>query len=196
MKKYSQKVKDYIQENFKGVGHKEMAERLTAEFGIIYTASQIKSYYGNHGLNSGLTGRYEKGNHPHNKGKKGCAPGSEKGWFKKGQTPKNHKPVGSERIVNKDGYHLMKTAEPNIWRLKHQVLWEQANGEIPRGHIVIFLDGNKDNITLKNLALVSKSENARLNQSKLRSTEPSLTQTGILIARLKTHVGKKVRETK
>lgn len=30
--------------------------------------------------------------------------------------PSNHKPVGSERIDSKDGYVLIKVAEPRTWK--------------------------------------------------------------------------------
>lgn len=39
--------------------------------------------------------------------------------------------------------------------LKHRFLWETANGPIPKGHKVIFADGDKTNITLDNLIMVS-----------------------------------------
>ncbi len=184
---FPQPVVDYILAHYRSCSYKEMAERLNNEFSTAYKASQINSFYGNHHLNSGLDGRFQKGHVSCNKGRKGCcARGCEKSWFIKGHIPTNHKPVGSERIDSKDGYHLVKTAEPNVWELKHRVLWESVNGPIPRGYALIFLDGNKDNITLENLALVTLAENARLNQSGLRSKDPGLTETGILIAKIKT----------
>ncbi|HBR31935.1 MAG TPA: HNH endonuclease, partial [Clostridiales bacterium] len=98
MKKYSAEVQAFIKHNYIGTGHKEMADLLNKTFGMNYTKSQIKSYYGNHKMNSGLNGRFPKGHIPANKGKKGFhVPGSEKGWFKEGHMPINHKPVGSER---------------------------------------------------------------------------------------------------
>ena len=41
--------------------------------------------------------------------------------FKKGHVPKNHKPVGYERIT-RDGYIEVKTAEPNVFELKHRLV--------------------------------------------------------------------------
>ena len=45
--------------------------------------------------------------------------------FAKGNVPPNHRPVGSERI-SKDGYIEVKVAEPNKWRLKQRVVYEEA----------------------------------------------------------------------
>lgn len=182
---YPEEVKKFIEENHKGVGPKAMAELLNKTFGTNYTREQLKSYYGNHKINSGLTGYFKKGHTPANKGVKGYhTPGCEKGWFKKGQKPLNHKPVGSERI-DVDGYTLIKTAEPNIWEPKHKVLWEEKNGKVPEGHVLTFLDGDKRNISLENLALITMAESLEITRSNLRSANPDFTKTGILIAKVK-----------
>lgn len=83
--------------------------------------------------------------------------------FQKGAKPHNHKPVGSTRIDNKDGYVSIKVAEPKEWQLLHRYIWEQANGPIPKGMNVQFIDGNRYNIQLNNLELVSKQANMERN---------------------------------
>ena len=192
-KLYPQEVVDFILENHKGSGPKKMSDLLNAAFGRTYTKSQIKAYYGNHGLTSGNDGRFRKGNVPPNKNKKGVyAPGSEKGWFKKGDIPKNHRPVGSER-VDTDGYTLVKTKEPNVWTLKHKVIWEKVNGKVPTGHKLLFKDGDSKNITLENLILITDYEMLVLNRRKLIFRDPELTKTGVLIARLDGKI-KKIRK--
>ena len=52
--------------------------------------------------------------------------------FAKGNVPPNHRPVGSERI-SIDGYIEVKVAEPDKWRLKQRVVYEEAKGESPEG---------------------------------------------------------------
>lgn len=184
-KLYPKRVKEFIEKNHVGVGRHEMAELLNKEFGTHYTYKQIKTYYQNHCIKSGLDYRFKKGQVPPNKGRKGyCSPGSEKGWFKKGNTPMNHKPVGTE-VIQGYGYTWVKIAEPNIWVPKHRLIWEEEHGEIPEGSIIIFLDGNKQNITLENLALVTKAESLELTRSDLRSENAAFTETGILIVKVK-----------
>lgn len=183
-KLFPQEFKDFISENYKGVGPKDMAELLNKTFGTTYTKEKLKGYYGRFKLNSGLTGYFEKGQEPPNKNKKGVyAPGSEKGWFKKGNRPINYKAVGSERI-DTDGYTLVKTENPNIWTLKHKVIWEKENGKVPEGHKLLFKDANPQNITLENLILITDYEMLILNRKKLIFQNPELTKTGVLIARL------------
>lgn len=107
-----------------------------------------------------VAARFTKGHHPSNKGKKMPPEVYSKvarTMFKKGQTPVNHRDVGSER-VNVDGYIEIKVAEPNRWRLKHRVIWEQVNGEIPRGHNVQFKNHNPLDCRIENLYLISRED--------------------------------------
>ncbi len=174
----------FIRENYIGIGNKELTNMLNSKFGTKFEPLQLKNYKRRHKLDSGLKGYFEKGHNPHNKGKKGYyGKGCEKTWFKKGNIPKNHKPVGSERI-DKDGYTLVKVAEPKKWRLKHVVLWEKHNGPVPKGYKVVFLDGDIKNITIENLALVSNQEMLMANRMGLRYKNKELTEVGINIARV------------
>ena len=109
---------------------------------------------------SSIASRFPKGHTPVNKGKRvspetyaKCQPT----MFKKGQTPINHRDVGSER-VNVYGYIEIKVSEPNRWRLKHRVMWEQVNGTIPRGYNVQFKNHNPLDCRIENLYLISKAE--------------------------------------
>lgn len=184
MHTYPEEVKQFIKENVKGIKSTELTKMINEKFGTDYGANHIRAYMKNHGLTNGLNTTFKKGHTPHNKGKKGeCGKGCEKTWFKKGQTPRNHKPVGSER-VDKDGYTLVKVAEPRTWRSKHVVLWEKHNGPVPKGYKVIFLDGDITNITIENLAMVSNQEMLVANRMGLRYKNKELTEVGINIARV------------
>ena len=84
--------------------------------------------------------------------------------FKKGHIPANHKPVGYERIT-KDGYVEVKTAEPNVFELKHRLVWVEWNGPIPSGCNIQFRDGNRQNCSIDNLYIISRSEQMRNENS-------------------------------
>ena len=107
-----------------------------------------------------IAARFQNGSVPLNKGKK-VSPEiyakMQPTMFKKGQTPVNHRDVGSER-VNVDGYIEIKVAEPNRWRLKHRVIWEQVNGSIPKGYNVQFKNHSRQDCRIENLYLISKAE--------------------------------------
>ena len=72
------------------------------------------------------------------------------------------------------------------WKQEHILRWEEKNGPIPKGFCLTFLDGNRENVEISNLALISRAQHAMLNKMNLRSEEPEITKTGILVAKLYT----------
>lgn len=196
---YPDEVKNYIMENYHGVGPKEMAARLNKAFGTNYTHSQMKAWYSRHKLNSGIKGYFKKGQIPWNKGKRGVNyEGCKATQFKKGHKPANWRPLGSERI-SKDGYIEVKIADGRLnknWKAKHVMIWEEHNGPVPSGHAVIFGDRNKRNFNLDNLILVSRAQLARMNQKGLIYDNTELTKTGILIADIYNKIGEKKKSGK
>ena len=108
---------------------------------------------------------FKKGHMPFNKGKKMTPEIYEiasRTFFKKGNIPANHKPIGSERIT-KDGCIEVKTKESGRWERKHRVVWEKENGPIPAGCNIQFKDGNPQNIDITNLYMISRSNQITLN---------------------------------
>lgn len=179
---------DYMRSIAKGKTAEELRQILFDKFGIQFSASQMKNYRSRKGIVTGLDCRYKKGCVPVNKGKKmpsevyaRCSAT----MFKKGRKPNNWKPVGSERVESKDGYILVKVAEPNKWKPKHIVIWEQANGPVPAGYKIMFADQNKRNFNLDNLLLISKGESAQLNKNRMVFKDAELTKTGLNLIRLK-----------
>jgi len=167
-----------------GMTQRGMAELMNKRFGLHLTEQQINTYRSNHHLSSGLTGCFPKGNIPWNKGKHYQAGGRcAETQFKPGNMPHNHRPVGSERI-SKDGYIEVKVAEPKTWKGKHVVIWEQEHGPRPKGHKVIFADGNRRNFDPENLILVSSAELCRMNQNGWVHPDAELTKTGAALAKL------------
>jgi hypothetical protein len=194
--RYTPEQAAFIIEHYKGRSNKELSEMINEQFDLNLSVTQVKTFKANRKLNSGLTGRFELGQVPVNKGTKGLYNvGGNRTSFKKGHKPKNYRPVGSER-VNVDGYIEVKVADPNKWRLKHSVVWEEANGPIPKGHCVIFLDGNRINLSLDNLQLITRNQLARLNQNHLIFNDAELTKTGIIIADIRSKINDRKKKIK
>ena len=182
--RYTKEEQEFMRRYVPGHSHREIQQAFCEQFGWNISINQVKTYIKNHKLNTGRTGRFEKGHVPANKGEKGvCAEGCKKTWFKKGNIPVNHRSVGSERI-NKDGYIEIKVEEPNKWRLKHRVVWEMAHGEIPKDNVIIFKDNDKTNTDIDNLILTEKGVNATLNKTGLCKMSGEFKETAILIAQL------------
>ena len=190
---FTAEIEKFIKENAYGKPSAELTQLVNETFKTSYNSTQISAYKKRHHIITGIDTKFQKGNVSLNKGKKMSAFQYEKckaTMFKKGQIPKNTRPVGSERIDAKDGYLYIKVAEPNKWMPKHRFIWEQANGPIPEGNVVTFLDGNKENIVLENLACITLAENAVLNHMKIRVNEKELMSAAISYAKIKTKISK------
>ena len=81
--------------------------------------------------------------------------------FKNGHEPRNIKYDGHER-VSKDGYVEMRIKKGK-YVLKHRHVWEQKKGVIPKGMVITFKDGNKQNIKISNLKMITLKENMLRN---------------------------------
>lgn len=110
--------------------------------------------------------------------------------FQEGNLPENTKPIGYERIT-KDGYVEVKVKmRPSRvdcndnFVAKHRLIWEQLHGPIPDDCVVIFKDGDKQNFDPDNLALVTKAQRLQMSRRGLFSSDPELTEAGIMVARV------------
>ena len=197
--KYSAEEHQFLIDNVKGITLKELTRRFNEKFNTNLSENAISNQKTKLGIRSGIVGgQFPKGHISANKGKKGYMSPEQyekckATMFKKGQVPQNHKPVGSERI-DRDGYVLVKVAEPNKWRPKHRVLWEKVNGPIPKKHRLIFADGNRQNITLDNLILVSYAQSFIMNQKNLFKNDKELTKAGVTVAKVLDKVNKRKKE--
>lgn len=197
---WTHEQKEFLREHYLSNSQRDLLVLFNHHFGLNVGLNQLKACLTNHNIKSGRTGQFEKGITPVNKGTKGLYNvGGNRTSFKKGDKPKNYKPVGTERI-DRDGYVLMKVSDTGAWherwRHKHKVIWEAVNGPIPKGHCLIFLDRNKLNIRLENLQLITQAQLARMNQNKLFQQDPELTKTGVVIANIYTKMGALNRKEK
>jgi hypothetical protein len=121
-------------------------------------------------LTAGAKFRFTTGHTPFNKGKEMPTEVYEKvkaTMFKKGNRPYNWKPDGTiveRKDADQSGriYLYYKVADSK-WILYHQKIWTDANGAIPKKHIVTFIDGNTRNCQLENLQCISMKDNVIRN---------------------------------
>ena len=205
-KRYPRGMYEFIRDHSWGVSSKEMAETVNEKFGTGFTQAGMKQFRQRHGIKSGLTGWYQKGHPPGNKGKKQeeyMSPEAiervRKTQFRKGDRPVNELPVGSV-VVNSQGYKMRKKQMGGTlrerWEFLHRAVWEEHNGPVPQGMAVTFKDSDKLNCDIDNLVLVTKGENCTLTRLGLRSEDPGLTEAGLAVVRLKQAVSRKKRERK
>ena len=111
------------------------------------------------------------------------------GIFKNGeQNAKTYK-IGDEREYN--GYIWIKTNDIHHkgrvtsamfnenWTPKHRYIYMQHYGNIPDGHIVIFLDSNNRNFDIDNLYCISRSISATMSKNRWFTCSRDHTLTAI-----------------
>ena len=117
-------------------------------------------------------GVFQKGNVPFNKGKKWSEYMSPEGrkileatQFKKGNI--NHKNTFDGNVtIRRDSrgyYYKQIRLSKSVWQKYHQYIWEQVNGKIPDGMLVVFKDKDTMNCNIENLELISRKENMERN---------------------------------
>lgn len=179
-RRYTEEQRRFFKEYVPGHSYKEIQDAFNRKFKKNITLSQVKSYIKNNRLNTGRTGRFTKGHVPANKGQRGVRV-SIATEFKPGHVPHNYKPVGAER-VNSYGYVDVKIKDPRTWRGKHLLIYEAHYGPIPKGHVVVFGDGNRRNFDPENLVLVSRAQLAVMNKRGLVGGSAEATRSGKLVA--------------
>ena len=195
---YTPEIVAFIYDNCKGTGPVEMCRMINERFGTSYTTAQLKAYYGNNHLNSGLTGRFEKGHVPYTKGKTWAEYMSTEGMarsirttFKKGHIPSGTAPVGTIRLRPSMNMYFQKIEEPNVWRPKHLVEWEEYNGPVPDDSVICFGDGNTANWHIDNLIKVKKEAHAYRNRNGIKYADRETNELTMKVAELAISVSKR-----
>lgn len=192
LRAFTDEQKQWIQTAYKSMSLSEMTQAFNQHFNERKTEKQIRCFTRNHKINSGRTGRFEKGQSSWNKGKKGWKAGGRSGEtrFKKGSQPHNTVPVGTE-VIDVDGYRKVKVDHPNEWKYVHRLNWERENGPIPDGHIIRFIDDDKMNCDPSNLMLISRAEHAVMNKMNTNDLPPDYRPTMAAVAKLKVKVNER-----
>jgi hypothetical protein len=199
-KMYFEKHIRYLKKIVPNTDYKIVTKLFNEKFGFNLSVNSLRSLCKRIGVHNGFTGHFPKGHVPQNKGVRGVYyPGCEKGWFKKGNVPWDYMPVGSERVTT-DGYVEVKVSDTAMpvqrrWKGKHKILWEKKHGKIPKGHCLIFLDGNKQNVTLDNLMMVSHPVRYVMCHLNYFTDDIEKTKTYVRLAQLKVALANRKRES-
>ena len=199
MKKYTDEMIEFLREVTPGKTYKEITELFNNKFNLDTTVGTMKGLLSRKKIHTGTLGQFKKGSIPWNKGKKGYM-GANRTSFKKGNKPKNWKPIGSERI-NAEGYTLIKISnEGGMWKrwaLKHRIVWEQHHKKkIPKGSVIIFADDDRSNLNVDNLICITRNELKILNICGLIKNDAELTKTGLNIAKIRIKLAELRKEKK
>ena len=183
--------KDFIKSIIPDRSYAEIQEMYSAKFDRPLNRNTLMNFIYRNKVYTGRTGQFQKGEPNPYKGKPRPSH-----WkrpmigVKNGIEYPMYKPIGSTRKT-KEGYIEIKATESHKWKLLHRVVWEKVNGSIPKNHVIIFCDGNKSNVCIENLMLISRAELAMLNKFNLMSNDAELTKLGVLTAKLLLKISKR-----
>lgn len=203
---FTKEMKEFLIENVKGITSQELTDRINEKFNTAFTKEQVRNWKSREKQPSGIEGcgRFKAGHTPHNKGKKAPEWVKEKikktkTMFEKGNVPHQTLPLGTERY-DKDGYIEVKVTASlyesagnrgrcstfdTKWIGKHKKIWIDFYGDkIPEKHKIIFLDKNKYNFSIENLACVSNREHAVMCKKRRYTENAELTQVGKTLTEL------------
>jgi len=80
---------------------------------------------------------------------------------RRGVAAQLYKPIGTERI-SKDGYRQRKVNDDlplqARWRFVHLIVWEAANGPLPKGYAIAFRNGDRRDTRIENLECITRVE--------------------------------------
>ena len=180
-RRYTQEEKDFLMNFIPGHSYREIAEEFSRRFWPM-TINQVNAFCNYYHIRTGH-GIFRKGR------KMSVKEQSPATQFKPGHMPHNTLPIGTERISC--GYVEVKTANPNIWERKHKLIWEQCNGKLPEGWIVVFRDGDKTNLNPDNLDAIPKSVSVTMNRMGLLKENKNYYEPAKLIAMIELECNKK-----
>lgn len=174
-KPFTKEDEQFIKDNFLLMPIKQVASKINVSWG------RVMRFLKNNNLEIPqelrhqrlLDGRKKKGVVPFNKGLKQSEYMSKEAIektkatrFSKGRKPHNTKEKGTivsiKDSYNDISYQYIKIKD-NDWVLYHRYLWEKVNGTIPDDHILVFKDGNSENVVIENLELITRTENMYRN---------------------------------
>jgi hypothetical protein len=171
--KYTPEERRFIEDNISGRSYAELVYLFNRKFNCSISNGQIKNFLAHNNMRNKWNNRL-----------------SDMRFFAYA-----YRPIGSE-FIDSYGYIRTKVANPDVWRRKHIVIWEAAHGPLPKGHAIIFADGNKANLALDNLLMVSRRELMIMNRKNLICPDADLTRSGKAIADIYLLAADRKREIK
>lgn len=158
--RYSKDFEDFVRNNISKYNREEFRLLLQDKYNITLSTDALRRYLTEHHIEA----RYKD--------------------YNKSQVRYSRRyEIGSEKVY--DGGTYVKVAQPNVWRRKSRVMYEKYhNCKLKDDEYIIFLNQDRNDFSKENLYKTTNREQRYLYNWKTYSTNPKLTEIGILSARL------------
>lgn len=158
--KYPIEMEDFVKNNISKYTKEKFMRLLEKKYNLKMTKTALKNYLQRHKIKERYTDFKES----------------------KVRATAKHQ-IGAERMT-KDGI-LIKIAQPNVWMKKSRYMYEQYhNCKLSDEDYILFLNQDRTDFSKENLYKSSNREQCYLHNWGTFSTNPKLTEIGILSARL------------
>jgi len=158
MKAYSEELVQFIENNRLKHNINKLCEMIYKKFDKEITPKTLRKYFYRHNLT------YKK---------QLC-----RRW-----NATNSKPIGTESEPDQNGLVRIKINEKQ-WVYKQRYIYEQHYGKIPKGYKVVFLNGDKTDYSIENLAIAPNKDVLFVYGQELNSKDAEVTKLGLQVARL------------
>lgn len=156
--KYDKQFEDFVRENAIKYNREELRQLVQKEYNIVISKDSFRRYLNRHKIESI--------------------------HVIKSNVRNIYKcPVGTERITSEGTF--IKVAQPDVWRRKSRVMYEKYhNCRLKDDDYIVFLNRDNTDFRKGNLMRSSRKEIAYLHNNKTFSSNPKLTELGLLSAKL------------
>ena len=175
---YTDEQKEWLMTQSPDISYKDLTKLFNEKFGANKNISQIQD----------LCGKRLKIHRSNNSGQ-----------YTVGARPKLN--IGEEIIkggyiwvkiddvyYKQDGHYSYQENYRTNWKRKADIIWENARGEIPEKHFLIYLDKDPMNCTIENLYLIDRKIHAFMCSNNWYSTNPAKTMAALKCAELMTSI--------
>ena len=176
-RKFTEEQREFLKENYSKYNNRELHRIFNEKFNETRTMRSIKQFGFYYGLqvDEDVKQTYRRAN------------------LDQESCPKATREAGAVRV--ECGRPLMKD-QNGKWSTMAKVVWEKEHGPVPEGYIVTTLNNDPFDCRPENIVMISQHCHGYLSKFNLRSTDPEITKTGIMLGELIEAVKNQKKEKK
>ena len=200
---FNEEQKQWFLENQEYKQAIQVADEMNQIFGLSLSAKQIREYRKSHRIKSNFNSSLLKT--IDNKWNKKTLEQMQNTMFKVNRSPHNTSAVGTVKKIRIGTYDywMVKVddkpyaAKKENWIQLHRLLYQIYHScKLNEEDVIIFADGNRDNVSENNLVKISKATRMRMNNLNRITDNSDVTKSYVNLTNLELAISKKKRKNK